>query len=953
MWLTCNNALNRFDGKNIKVYNLDKYFNNCPNLQQGYGFAEDDKTNIYIGSALGLYVFNRKNNHFTLQKIFKNAADDIAMPIGFFNQKIYCFNRQFQIASFDINTKKIELVTQFDIPELASIHIYQANGNLFYCHYPFIDKNKNLFIVGNNCVKSYNLETKLKTDYPLEKGTNVFSSCYDVESNNILLGTKNSVCILDIKTKKVLEIKALNGKKLSYIKNIAISKNKIAIATRLDLVVTSKDFKNSYWIKNIENFNAAMLSHLHFDKSNRLWACEDSKGQVIFDFEPQILNKVPNENQKKLAIFKILGVASIAELPDGNITQGKLEFNTKNRNSSLLKSINANEDAYRAITDKYNNGVWFFHESFTLYKNNRFIYFLDSNKKLKPIISIKETQNLGNQNDMVPFANKTVLCSFSKGLFWLDAENKTLIQEKNITVSNPFKINELSKNRIAVSYTNNDMLLLEVLPNRSLKLIKRILPNVQSFYIQEDKNRNQYWVGANDGLYLLDKNFKTIKKFDANNGLAGTYIYGLLLDNQGNVYCSHQRGLSCINATNFQITNFDKNDGIQDYDFNNRAFLKASDGTMYFGGANGFNYFKPPLLTNSQYKPEVYIDEILINGQNYKSEISENSIQKISLNHNQNNIIIKAYIKDLANANNRALIYKFKETDKKWNQIANGSAINFSNLSPNNYTLQLGYYDKYSNKQVFQKTFQISISAPFYNKIWFWTLIAFALSSLIFWIINNRKLEKQKNIFDKKFELEQQRNKITADLHDEIGSTLSSLQINSTIANKLLVTDAASAQKILDKVENQAKNLGDKIGDFIWSMKPDKDEFMTLSTRIKNFTNEILESTNINYSITIDASIDQIINKTNDRKNVLFFVKEAINNAAKYSNANQLKIIISTENNFIKIAITDNGIGFDVTIIKGNGIGNMKNRIKDLNGTIEIVSTENNGTSIIAIIPYP
>jgi hypothetical protein len=236
MWLTCNNGLNRFDGKNIKVYNLNKYFNNCPNLQQSYGFAEDDKTNIYIGSADGLYVYNRKSNNFILHKIFKNAVDNIAMPIGFYNQKIYCFNRQFQIASFDINTQKTAIVTQFDIPELASIHIYQANGNLFYCHYPFIDKNNNLFIIGNNEVKSYNLETKLKTDYPLEKELEIFSSCYDIENNSILLGTKNPILLLDISTKKVQKFTTFNGKKLFYVRSIAASKDKIAIGLIMEKI---------------------------------------------------------------------------------------------------------------------------------------------------------------------------------------------------------------------------------------------------------------------------------------------------------------------------------------------------------------------------------------------------------------------------------------------------------------------------------------------------------------------------------------------------------------------------------------------------------------------------------------------------------------------------------------------------------------------------------------------
>ena len=141
MWLTCNDALNRYDGKTVKVYNLDKYFDKCPNLQQGYGFAEDKQGNIYIGSVRGLYIYHRNEDRFSLQKIYKNATDDIAMPIGFQDGKIWCFNKQYHLATFDVKTKKVTTVTQLQLAPLKSVHIYEMSNNCFYYHYPFIDAN--------------------------------------------------------------------------------------------------------------------------------------------------------------------------------------------------------------------------------------------------------------------------------------------------------------------------------------------------------------------------------------------------------------------------------------------------------------------------------------------------------------------------------------------------------------------------------------------------------------------------------------------------------------------------------------------------------------------------------------------------------------------------------------------------------------------------------------------
>lgn len=73
MWITGNDALNRFDGSSVKVYNLDHYFKNCPRLIQGYGFAEDGK-NLYIGSIRGLYKYDYDLDAFTLIDLYQGIS---------------------------------------------------------------------------------------------------------------------------------------------------------------------------------------------------------------------------------------------------------------------------------------------------------------------------------------------------------------------------------------------------------------------------------------------------------------------------------------------------------------------------------------------------------------------------------------------------------------------------------------------------------------------------------------------------------------------------------------------------------------------------------------------------------------------------------------------------------------------------------------------------------------
>ncbi|MBC5837536.1 sensor histidine kinase [Flavobacterium muglaense] len=965
MWLTGNDALNRYDGKTVKVYNLDKYFDHCPKLQQGYGFAEDDQSNIYIGSVRGLYIYHRSQDRFSLQKIFKNNQDDIAMPFAFKEGKIWCFNKEYRLATYDIKTHKTEIITQLKISHLLSVHIYELEGNVFYYHYPFMDKFGNFWFIENKEVLKYNPKTNTSSnpfkDFIRKKDIEFFSSYYDRDTETLYFGTDKGVLLYNLITNRVALIEKIEDKIVKNVFSIAANKDRMILKSNKDIYFINNNKRTICKANLSEKYNLFKSNSFGFDKSNRLWICDDGKGQVIFDFHQKTINKVPNESLD-IDYFSNSGVGRFAEFSNNKTV---IPINSPNQNNLIVDDRSKNEirpiyfpihkelKNFGMLTDFYRKGIWFYEDYLENKKHQKRLFLYHENGKIDNEIIQHNIEDFGFQQDMVFFDNQRLLCAFTKGLYWLFPESKKFVRINVKYNINLFKINQVDKNHLAISYINNDMLLFEVTPDYQLRLIKKILPKIQSFYIQKDLSRNVYWVGSNQGIYLLDKNFNILKVFNANNDLAGTYIYGLLLDNDGNVYCSHQHGLSSIDAKTFQVINFDKNDGIQDWDFNNRAFYKATDGTLFFGGVSGYNSFKPPLRPYSYYKPEVYIDEILVNNSFFNSKRNSNSISQLNLNYDQNNLSIKALVKDLANANSRELIYKLKGIDGQWKHLDNGRSINFNNLAPNKYTLQLGVYDKFTNKEMYQKMILITIFAPFYKTLWFWVLMAFGIIGCFFWAFNIRKFKNQKRKFEQQLALEQQRNRITADLHDDIGATLSSLQINSAVANQLMEKNPLEAHRVLTKIEYQAQNLADKIGDIIWSMKPSKDEFMTMSARIKTFANDILGSTDVNYEIYIDPKIDKKITDITARKNIVLILKEAINNVAKYSKAKILKINLELVENTIHIRIADNGIGFINDETKGNGIGNMQKRVVEIKGEFTITSTINCGTSISITIPCP
>ena len=485
MWITGNDAVNRYDGSRVKVYNLNKYFSNCPNLQQGYGFAEDDKTNVYVGSINGLYIYNRNQDKFTLQKIY-GGYDETVMAIAYKDDKVWCYNKQFEIVSFDVKTKKITNFGKLPLPAMKSIHIYDIGANIFYCRFPFLVDDA-IWIVDANQVLTFNIKTKA-IEFHLKALTDkkvlkFYASCYDAKSKSIFIGGDNKILKYSIETKVVL------------IKNLEPNKNKEIVSgtglasngNLLAFVQSGKLYVCDLYFKNIQKLNGNFTYsnypfNLNFDKNNRLWICKDGLGAYILDFKQPLINKENAENQllKKYIEYSVI---SFAEFPNKDILINECVVKSfKNNNYEIIPNPQT-YNSFRATTDFYRGGIWQFYTSVD--KSTK-IFFTGADKNKKLVASLDAKLNLGQIQDMAALDNHAVLLSFQKGLYWFDPLTKNITKIPNQPQNNCFKINKLSNNRLAISYLNNDMWLAQIDEKNNVTFLRPILPKHQSFYMQED-----------------------------------------------------------------------------------------------------------------------------------------------------------------------------------------------------------------------------------------------------------------------------------------------------------------------------------------------------------------------------------------------------------------------------------------------------------------------------------
>ncbi len=228
-------------------------------------------------------------------------------------------------------------------------------------------------------------------------------------------------------------------------------------------------------------------------------------------------------------------------------------------------------------------------------------------------------------------------------------------------------------------------------------------------------------------------------------------------------------------------------------------------------------------------------------------------------------------------------------------------------------------------------------------------LVFFSLLMVIGFLMINRYriLNKAKRVI----EMERMRNTIARDLHDDIGSMLTSINILSTVMIGQSAHDIPLATN-LKKIKDRSATIMENMGDIVWAINPANDNMEKMVNRMKNFAAEILEPAEIDYSFIEEGKLSELGLDLRQRKDIYLIFKESINNAAKYSRCKNLTVELGQYPQKFHLAVMDNGQGFDVAkLSSGNGLANMKERANSLNAELRIESVINKGTTIRLDVP--
>ena len=252
--------------------------------------------------------------------------------------------------------------------------------------------------------------------------------------------------------------------------------------------------------------------------------------------------------------------------------------------------------------------------------------------------------------------------------------------------------------------------------------------------------------------------------------------------------------------------------------------------------------------------------------------------------------------------------------------------------------------------------YQLNISkqevatASYKNRMYFVLVILLLVAAAAALLIRRlRKIQENK----RKVALETMRNNIAGDLHDDIGSTLSSIQIMSSLAISQCADDSTVKQQVIH-ISELADKVSGGIREIVWSINPAHDKIEAVTLQLRKLAADVLGTKGITVKYTEDLKQPKKELNPQQRKELIMIFKETLNNALKYSGTERVDINIKQKANELTVYIRDYGCGFNPEKVeRGNGLSNMERRATEMDAKLEIHSKPDRGTFLSLKIPLP
>ncbi|MRG48358.1 histidine kinase [Chitinophaga sp. SYP-B3965] len=469
------------------------------------------------------------------------------------------------------------------------------------------------------------------------------------------------------------------------------------------------------------------------------------------------------------------------------------------------------------------------------------------------------------------------------------------------------------------------------------------LSNNNVYDMAEDPS-GKLWVSTyGGGLNHFDPQTDTFTHIAASSNL----LEGLQLDGWQNVWMVsnghlHKYDPYIETYSTYQLPDLEKSGGVSG------SIFKDTDGQMYVAGNNYVVAFRPEKIREERKYPKVFFTDFLIFNASYSERLKE---KEIRLPHNKNYFTFTFSAPEFMQRNT-IYAYMLEGFDKDWIEAGDRNYASYSNLDGGYYTLKVKASSSKGNWGNEYAAIRIRIIPPFWKAWWFFLLCAATIAATTYAIYRyriNELLDRQAI-----------RNKIAQDLHDNVGSTLSSIGVYSEVAQIYLQQQKNTDLKsTLEKIRDACGEMISELSDTVWTINPRNDHMSTILQRMDSFARPLLKAQDVDFHMNFDIDITRLNLEMTKRKNFYLIFKEAVSNAYKYAQCKNLWVDVKEGQHFLQLIVRDDGQGFDPGRVKsantlsGNGLRNMQRRAKEMKGECVISSIPGEGTTLTLRFPIP
>ena len=446
-----------------------------------------------------------------------------------------------------------------------------------------------------------------------------------------------------------------------------------------------------------------------------------------------------------------------------------------------------------------------------------------------------------------------------------------------------------------------------------------------------------FWIAGDDGLERWDAPPSGSPQLVELPALGTATVFSIAEDRAHALWLGTSHGLVHYVPATGASHRYTRRDGVTTGEFNRHAVLVRRDGSLVFGGVDGYLQFRPELVPTRGAQPPVVFTRARRVSDNGIVDAPLDRETRITLDRHDRAITID--FAALRYGASDARRYRFMlegSSDAEWIET-NDHSVTYTTPRPGAYRLRVQAAIGEAAWAEPGASLAIEVVPPFWRTRWFEVLAAIALTSLLVFV---HRLSVGRALATERLRL-----RISHDLHDEIGAGLSSIALLSDAAGSdPRLPDPARSQ--LRRIGESARGMVADLRDIIWAIDPGADHVDDVVTRMRDLAATLLPGIRVVFVVPERMHLADRVTMT-ARRDLLLLYKEMLTNVAKHARATEVRIQLAIASGEFVLTVTDNGAGFlPSQVRRGTGLRSMHARAERLGGELELETMPGQGTTV-------